>query len=332
MRTVSLRPERSGRGLVACVQSQEARAQTAELISSCGLRFRDCLAVHYICPQICEEALASGIVSSRFLLRALDLAQTEPHPHCFVLLPASTDYSARRRYRTLGRFQGDYLHACADQHQDYDGCNGRDRPQLCFHRQRERLWSCRPCRSDSRRSGWSESPRGSSRNALDSAVSEYRRFADPCLPRVVRTGVRQLPRSTTVSRSPTSTMSRSICIPTPTTRWAMFTIRLPHSTIASFRATTPKVQGKRHRHRLIAEAYPRHCGALILLRVTCRGGHAPDILVVSEYENVLPSSTNPTRPYAQNTLDEHLDVRTFSRDCAFWNVSKTYSVLLFCFS
>lgn len=40
----------------------------------------------------------------------------------------------------------------------------------------------------------------------------------------------------------------------------------------------------------------------------CRGGHAPDILVVSEFENVLPSSTNPTRPYAQNTLDEHLDV------------------------
>lgn len=39
------------------------------------------------------------------------------------------------------------------------------------------------------------------------------------------------------------------------------------------------------------------------------GGHAPDIIVVCEYENVLPSSTNPTRPYARNTLDEHLDVR-----------------------
>lgn len=39
------------------------------------------------------------------------------------------------------------------------------------------------------------------------------------------------------------------------------------------------------------------------------GGHAPDIIVVCELENVLPSSTNPTRPYATNTLDEHLDAR-----------------------
>lgn len=40
------------------------------------------------------------------------------------------------------------------------------------------------------------------------------------------------------------------------------------------------------------------------------GGHAPDIIVVVEHPNVLPSSTNPTRPYAVNTLDEHLDVRS----------------------
>ncbi|KAF8589029.1 urease [Ramaria rubella] len=39
------------------------------------------------------------------------------------------------------------------------------------------------------------------------------------------------------------------------------------------------------------------------------GGHAPDIIVVCEQDNVLPSSTNPTRPFAVNTLDEHLDVR-----------------------
>ncbi|KAG2107262.1 urease [Suillus discolor] len=38
------------------------------------------------------------------------------------------------------------------------------------------------------------------------------------------------------------------------------------------------------------------------------GGHAPDIIVVCGLENVLPSSTNPTRPYARNTLDEHLDM------------------------
>jgi urease subunit alpha len=38
------------------------------------------------------------------------------------------------------------------------------------------------------------------------------------------------------------------------------------------------------------------------------GGHAPDILRVCGERNVLPSSTNPTRPYTVNTLDEHLDM------------------------
>jgi urease subunit alpha len=38
------------------------------------------------------------------------------------------------------------------------------------------------------------------------------------------------------------------------------------------------------------------------------GGHAPDILKVIGLSNVLPSSTNPTRPYTINTVDEHLDM------------------------
>lgn len=38
------------------------------------------------------------------------------------------------------------------------------------------------------------------------------------------------------------------------------------------------------------------------------GGHAPDIIRVCGEPNVLPSSTNPTRPYTSNTLDEHLDM------------------------
>ncbi|MFY1827642.1 urease subunit alpha [Myxococcus fulvus] len=38
------------------------------------------------------------------------------------------------------------------------------------------------------------------------------------------------------------------------------------------------------------------------------GGHAPDIIRVCGVEHVLPSSTNPTRPYTVNTLDEHLDM------------------------
>lgn len=38
------------------------------------------------------------------------------------------------------------------------------------------------------------------------------------------------------------------------------------------------------------------------------GGHAPDIIKVAGLPNVLPSSTNPTRPYTRNTIDEHLDM------------------------
>lgn len=55
------------------------------------------------------------------------------------------------------------------------------------------------------------------------------------------------------------------------------------------------------------------------------GGHAPDIITVCGEQNVLPSSTNPTRPYATNTLDEHLDMlmvchhlsRNIAEDVAF---------------
>src|ERR1700692_4554580 len=39
-----------------------------------------------------------------------------------------------------------------------------------------------------------------------------------------------------------------------------------------------------------------------------RGGHAPDIIKIASHDNVLPSSTNPTRPYTINTIDEHLDM------------------------
>ena len=38
------------------------------------------------------------------------------------------------------------------------------------------------------------------------------------------------------------------------------------------------------------------------------GGHAPDIIKACGYNNILPSSTNPTRPYTINTVDEHLDM------------------------
>jgi urease subunit alpha len=38
------------------------------------------------------------------------------------------------------------------------------------------------------------------------------------------------------------------------------------------------------------------------------GGHAPDIIRAAMFPNVLPSSTNPTRPYTINTIEEHLDM------------------------
>ncbi|NJL00747.1 MAG: urease subunit alpha [Spirulinaceae cyanobacterium SM2_1_0] len=55
------------------------------------------------------------------------------------------------------------------------------------------------------------------------------------------------------------------------------------------------------------------------------GGHAPDIIKVCSEANVLPSSTNPTRPYTVNTLEEHLDMlmvchhldRSIPEDVAF---------------
>ncbi len=38
------------------------------------------------------------------------------------------------------------------------------------------------------------------------------------------------------------------------------------------------------------------------------GGHAPDIIKAAAFENILPSSTNPTMPFTRNTIDEHLDM------------------------
>lgn len=38
------------------------------------------------------------------------------------------------------------------------------------------------------------------------------------------------------------------------------------------------------------------------------GGHAPDIIKIAGFQNILPSSTNPTRPYTVNTIAEHLDM------------------------
>jgi len=38
------------------------------------------------------------------------------------------------------------------------------------------------------------------------------------------------------------------------------------------------------------------------------GGHSPDIIAIARHKNILPSSTNPTRPFTENTIEEHMDM------------------------
>jgi urease subunit alpha len=81
--------------------------------------------------------------------------------------------------------------------------------------------------------------------------------------------------------------------------------------------------GKWHMHRMLeaAEAFPGNLGFLESTLAAFKGrtihtyhsegaggGHAPDIIRVCGEPNVLPSSTNPTRPFTTNTIDEHLDM------------------------
>ena len=56
-------------------------------------------------------------------------------------------------------------------------------------------------------------------------------------------------------------------------------------------------------------SYPRVRLDTSALTASLGGGHAPDIIAVCGQSNVLPSSTNPTMPYADTTVEEHLDVR-----------------------
>src|SRR5665213_1824274 len=55
---------------------------------------------------------------------------------------------------------------------------------------------------------------------------------------------------------------------------------------------------------------PQQIEHALVSRVTTMlgGGHAPDIIKIAGLKNVLPSSTNPTRPFTRNTIDEHLDM------------------------
>ena len=62
------------------------------------------------------------------------------------------------------------------------------------------------------------------------------------------------------------------------------------------------------------------------------GGHAPDILTVVGHANVIPSSTNPTRPLTVNTMDEHLDMLMASQiiNLHFIDILHVYSTYQVC--
>ena len=91
--------------------------------------------------------------------------------------------------------------------------------------------------------------------------------------------------------------------------------RRPRSTPASLSPTRPGVQVAIHTDTLNEAGFVESTLAAIAGRTIhayhtegAGGGHAPDIITVASQPNVLPSSTNPTRPHTVNTVDEHLDM------------------------
>ena len=96
-----------------------------------------------------------------------------------------------------------------------------------------------------------------------------------------RTGAPRRQRSIAASTSPSSTTCRSRFTPTRSTSRASSTTRSPHSRAARFTLITPKAPA---------------------------AGTRPTSSRSAAVPNVLPSSTNPTRPFTVNTLDEHLDM------------------------
>ena len=96
-----------------------------------------------------------------------------------------------------------------------------------------------------------------------------------------RTGAPRRPPSTAASASLTNSTCKWLSTPTRSMSPALWKKPCAPSRAARFTPTIPKGAG---------------------------GGHAPDIIKVCGELNVLPSSTNPTRPFTVNTIDEHLDM------------------------
>ena len=86
--------------------------------------------------------------------------------------------------------------------------------------------------------------------------------------------------------------------------------RLPDGRRRSTGAGQPALRHPQRGSASSRTPWPRSTAARIHAYHTegAGGGHAPDIITVVSHPNVLPSSTNPTRPHTVNTLDEHLDM------------------------
>ena len=119
--------------------------------------------------------------------------------------------------------------------------------------------------------------------AMPRARRRWRKWSRPAPARssCTRTGARRRPRSTAASASPTN-YDVQVMIHTDTLNECGFV----EDTIKAFKGRT------------IHAFHTEGAG----------GGHAPDIIKVAGLKNVLPSSTNPTRPFTRNTIDEHLDM------------------------
>ena len=86
--------------------------------------------------------------------------------------------------------------------------------------------------------------------------------------------------------------------------------RLPHASPTSPACRSPSTPTRSTRPATSRRTLAAIAGRSIHTYHTegAGGGHAPDIITVASHPNVLPSSTNPTRPHTVNTVDEHLDM------------------------
>lgn len=317
--------------------------------------------VHYICPQSCTEALASGIVSPTFLV---SLVETRP-PRGAVLAPAAPasrtvliPHIAHPQTTVIGGGTGPSAGSCATTctpSQTYMHAMMAATDDLPLN------FAFTGKANDSGPVGLEDQVRFGAAGLKLHEVRQ-RRFSKrfphcptQCTTETSRSRIGDAqdwgttPATIDMALTVADKYDVQINIHSDTLNEAGFV----EDTIAAFKGRTI--------HTYHTEGAgcvdclpPRRLSLASALTDACpriRGGHAPgqasersadssswggecgadwtgpaDIIQVCELDNVLPSSTNPTRPYAHNTLDEHLDV---SCVCCFALLrSSTYHLLL----